>query len=154
MGSEYRSIYSAQVPAEESLGDIVVNADFTSATWNTIATHEILTITGLVRIRIIVECTGSVTGATGTLQLGNEGATTSLIGNTLATDLAINELWFNTAPTTSIGAAALFDRIVNEVDIGYEILTAALTGGNLRFHCWWRPLEAGALVVSGTGSAL
>ena len=142
---------------------VVVNADFTSATWNTVATHEVFTVTGLVRLKIIAECTGSLTGATATIQLGYEGATTVYITATTGTDLVTNELWFDATPTEFEGKAsdsagggtlAMFDRVVNEVDIGYEILTAALTGGNLRFHCWWRPLEVGATVVSGAGGIL
>ena len=51
---------------------LAITADFTSATWNTVATHEILTVTGLVRLYVVAEVTGNGAGATATIELGNE----------------------------------------------------------------------------------
>lgn len=134
-----------------------VTALFTAAAWNTAADHEVFTVTGLVRVRLMVESTGALTSeGAATIQLGFEGATTALIGSTTATDIIDNELWYDTTPTTQQDTFAnvVFDRVVNELDIGYNIGTAALTGGSLVFHCWWEPISSTGLVVAAGGAAL
>lgn len=133
-----------------------VTADFTSATWNTVATHEIFTVTGLVRMKVIAEITGNGAGATATIELGNEGDTDLWIPTTTITDMAAGEIWIDATPTELDGASSslIFDRLVNGVDIGYEIKTAAATGGSIVFHCWWEAKNATGAVVAGDGSAL
>src|SRR5690606_22675545 len=62
---------------------LAVTADLTSATWNTAATHEILTVTGAVRVRILPICTGSVTSSGAiTLTLGTETTPDAMIAST------------------------------------------------------------------------
>lgn len=136
---------------------IAVTADFTSATWNTVATHEILTITGTVRLRIVAEATGNGAGATATAELGIEGVTNAFIGTTTITDFVTGELWYDTSPTTFTDtlALAVLDRIVSAgKDVGYEIKTAAATGGGIIFHVWWTPISSDGAVVAGAGGTL
>jgi len=70
--------------------------------------------------------------------------------------LDTGELWYDNTPTTLEDAFAtvIFDRVVNGLDIGYEIAVEALDDGAVVFHCVWEALEAGATVVAGTGVAL
>lgn len=135
---------------------IAVTADFTSATWNTVATHEVFTVTGLVRMKVIAEVTGNGAGATATIELGNEGDTDLWIPTTTITDLADGEIWADATPTEVDGnySSLVFDKVVNDVDIGYEIKTAAATGGSIVFHCWYEALNSTGAVVAGDGSAL
>lgn len=142
---------------------LAVTADMESATWNTRASHEVFTVTGLVRMRIWIECTETLVDAADAadIQFGLEGATDGFIaatgaagkgGSTISTD----ELWYDTSPTTvydTMGNVVL-DYVVNGLDVGYEISGAALTGGSLVFHCVWEPLNASGNVVAGAGGVL
>lgn len=134
-----------------------------SATWNTVASHEVFTVTGMVRAYLWVECADTLTDAAdgADIQLGYEGATDALIGATGAagkggSTISTGELWYDTSPTTQVDTPAnvIFDRVLSGLDIGYEITGAALTGGTLVFHCVWEPLSIGASVVPGAGGAL
>lgn len=134
-----------------------VTADFTSATWNTIAKHEVFTVTGTVRMRVLAEATGNGAGATATIQMGTEDATSAWIGVTTITDFVTGELWYDTTPTTfsETLTTAVLDKIVSGgKDVGYEIVTAAATGGGILFHCWWEPISSDGAVVAGAGGTL
>jgi len=135
---------------------IRITADMASATWNTDATHEILTVTGLVRVVILAECTESLVGAGATISLGTEAVADAWIADTTADDIDAGQLWYDAAAhVTNINTAtAIVDKVVIGEDIGYEIDTAALTDGTMVFHCWWQPISAGSVVVAGAGGAL
>lgn len=140
------------VPANK----IEVVADLSSATWNTVAAHEIATVSGLCRVWILaeVEVTGDDTsGDTATIALGWAGAATSMIAATEVDDLAAGELWYDATPTTTgdTPANVLLDRIINGQDIGFTIAGEAATAGQIRFHIWWTALESGAEVAAGAG---
>jgi len=146
-----------------SLHHVQVTADMSSATWNTVASHECFSITGYVRAYLWVECAATLTDAAdgADIQFGHESDTTAFIGATGAagkggSTISAGELWYDTSPTTQIDTPAnvLFDRIISGLDIGYEITGAALTGGSLVLHCVWEPLSIGAAVVAGAGGAL
>lgn len=55
-----------------ALNYIAVPITFAALTTGAVATHEILTITGMVRLRIIAECTVNVAGS-GSIQMGIAG---------------------------------------------------------------------------------
>lgn len=134
-----------------------VSIDLSNATWKSAASHEVFTVTGLVRVIIWVECTETVTSdGAATIQLGVEGATDALIGSTDATALAANDLWYDTSPATVYDTSAnvLMDYVINGLDIGYEIGTAATTNGTLVIHCVWEPLNSTGNLVVGAGGTL
>lgn len=143
----------------------VVRADISAAaaTWGTVASHEYATVTGLVRVRVLVECVETLTDAAdlATIQLGVEGTTNSWIAATpaagfTAISIATGEIWFDATPTEKEGntTTLLFDKIVNGLDLGYEVAGEALTGGKLDFHVWWEPLNSTGLVDAGAGGSL
>lgn len=142
-----------------------VTADMTSATWNTAASHEIATVTGMVRMIIVPECTSTLTDAAdgASIQLGHESSTTALIGSTGAAGaggntLSTGEIWIDTSPADvfalTSNARALDFIIAGGLDVGYEITGAALTGGTLVFHVFWEPINATGNVAAGAGGAL
>lgn len=138
---------------------LTVVADMSSTTWNTAATHEILTVTGTVRLRIVCECTEAITEAsdTGMIQLGIAGTTNAFIGATTGSALAVNELWYDTTPTTKYDTTStvVLDKIVSGgVDVGYEIATTDFTNGEITFYCFWEPLSSTGAVVAGAGGTL
>ena len=138
---------------------LTVTADLSNATWNTVASHEIFTVTGLVRVRLVAEVTGTgddTSGNTSTIQLGTATATNGWIAATEVDDLAAGEVWADATPTETDGnySSLVFDKVVNAVDIGYEIAGEAATAGTIVFHLWWQPLNATGAVVAGAGGAL
>ena len=142
---------------------LAVTATMTSATWNTAASHEVFTVTGLVRLRMWIECTGALTDAADAadIQFGVEGATNGIIAATAAAGkgggaIGASELWYDDSPTTvyDTAANAIMDYVINGLDVGYEITGEALTGGSLVFHCVWEPLNATGNVAVGAGGTL
>lgn len=132
-----------------------VSASFSSATWNTVATHEILIVTGPCRVIIIPECLLSLTsGGAAAIQLGDQNATNGLIASTTATDIDVGEFWLSAAPAARYAKSSVLDFIVCDLDIGYEITAAALTGGQIDFHIWTIPLSPATVILSGSGGAL
>lgn len=137
---------------------ITVDADLSSATWNTAAAHEIAVVTGIVRVMIIAEVitTGDDTsGNTATISLGWASDADGMIAATEVDDLADGELWYDATPTTTgdTFANVVLDFVVYDDDIGYTIGSEAATAGAIRFHIWWLPLSSGATVTAGEGGA-
>jgi hypothetical protein len=136
-----------------------VTADLSEETWNTVATHELFTVTGLVRVRIIAEVTTTgddTSGNTATIQLGTESDTDGFIAATEVDDLAEGELFYDATPTVKFDttSSVVIDKIVNGEDIGFEIAGEAATAGVIVFHCWYEPLNATGAIAVGDGGAL
>lgn len=145
----------------------IQTVDFTSATWNTVGTHELFTVTGLCQVATAYFIPTSLTSAGApTLSFGIEGATTAYntaqlhtVYSTLnhvrsgALSPASTVQW-GELTTTAQSALNGGLMILNGPDIGYEILIAAMTGGAIDAYCFWTPLESGASVVLGAGGAL
>jgi hypothetical protein len=150
-------------PHYSNLNYLAVTADMTSATWNAATTQEVFVVTGLVRMRMWIVCTGTLTDAAdlAVIQFGVEGATNAFIG---ATDAAGKNgqtitdtwLWYDTSPNAAYDtfATVVMDYVINGLDVGYEIAGEALNAGSLVFHCVWEPLNATGAVAAGAGGAL
>lgn len=143
----------------------VVTADMTSATWNTVASHQIAAVTGMVQMTVIPQCTDTLTDAAdgASIQLGITGTTNAIIASTGAAGagaatISTNEFWVDATPADVIVTGSQVDALSfivgGGIDVGYEITGAALTGGTLLFHVWWTPLDATGAVAAGTGGAL
>src|SRR5574343_43498 len=127
---------------------------FAAVTTGSQTKHEILTVTGLNRVRIMaVVGAADVTGS-GSIQLGDETTTDALIGATTGSALDIGELWYTTTSTLKAKHATdcILDYVTNGLDLGYEITSNTLTGGVVTFHMWWQPLSPGAYCVVATGA--
>lgn len=155
---------------------IGVTADFSSATWNTMATHEVLTITGIVRLIVFIHCTESLAGALSLIAIGNATDTGALMRGSPQDVTAVDAGDFLDYASGDFAAGAsadggfgglwnpegaarhgncLLDYIpLSGIDIGYELLDAPATDGTIEFHFWWWPLSVGATAVAGTGGAL
>lgn len=152
-----RSIYDELLGASlnaSRLNSFVVTADFTSATWNTVAAHDIAVVTGACRVRIIPRCTDSLTsGGAPTMQLGITGETNHMILSTDPLSILTDLFWLSITPVQAVMYLGIIDEIVCNTTIGYEIFLDALTGGAIEFNVWWEPLEAGASVAAGSGAS-
>ena len=140
------------------LNYFATTATLTSATWNTVAAHEIATVTGLVHVVIIPQVTttgNDTTGDTSTIALGVAGSTSAMIAATQVDDLLAGEIWYDATPTTTVDtyANAALDFIVNGVDIGYTIAVEAAIAGVIVFHVFWEEISDGAVVAQGAGGA-
>ena len=158
----------AASPSNAHPNYFTVVADMTSATWNTVAAHEIATVTGVVRMQIIAEVTATVitVGTNGTIALGYQGNTSAIFSAT-ALDAALtgdvfSAVYGSAATTPASGADAqsslthgIFDVVVvGGLDVGYTIATNAGTTGNITFHIWWQPLSSTGAVTAGAGGVL
>lgn len=136
-----------------------ITVDMSSATWNTVATHEVFTVTGAVRMRMLIECTGTLTDAANAaaIQMGVEGVTNAWIASSDTDNIVAGSIWADASPGDTNGSfsSMVLDKvIVGGLDVGYEITAEAVTGGTLIFHCWWEPLNATGAVVAGAGGVL
>jgi len=135
---------------------LAVPITFSALTTGSVATHELFTVTGTVRVKILAVCSTNLAGS-GTIELGVESDTDAFIATTTGTDLDAGELWYDATPTTVTDAytTVVLDKVVVGEDIGYEIKTDTLTGGVVTFHLWYTPLDStGAVVASDGLSAL
>jgi len=160
------SIETSQSPGASAqisnFGDkLTVSVDLTSATWNTVATHEVFTVTGLVACRLFVLCTETVAdaGAASSFAVttekgagaGKPDITSFFKGDAIqATTMLLD--WGITAMDETQRVCHEF--VVNGSDIGYQIAGEAVTDGTLDFILYWTPISDGATVVAGTGGSL
>lgn len=140
-------------PVYNGANYIAVPITFAALTTGSVASHEILTVTGMVRVVIIPVCTTNVAGS-GTIELGVAGDTDLFLGTTTGTDIDAGELWLDTSPAElAWNWSSVLDKVVpNGLDIGYEVKTDTLTGGAITFHCWWWPLDSTGAVVAADGT--
>lgn len=151
-----RSVYDELLGAAVNAGRLnsfVVTADFTSATWNTVARHGIAVVSGLCRVRIVPVCTSSLTsGGAPTMQMGDTDDTTAMILSTDPLSILTDTLWLSISPKKNQMYLGLLDQLANDTTLGYETFIAALTAGAIAFHVFWEPLSDGASVTAGAGA--
>lgn len=120
---------------------------FVSTTTGTVATHDLLTVTGVVAMQIFAVCSTNLAGASATIEVGTTTSTAGLIAQTTATDIDANEIWHDASPDTSIElVSVLTSKIVTE-DVSYKIGTAAISAGVLKFIVLWTPISIDGNVV-------
>ena len=137
-----------------------VTVDFSNATWNTVAVHEVFTVTGLVRVIIIPQCTENMAGANN-MKFGSAAniAAAPWVATTLKVDIDAGDIWLSATPAAGYeydggAGASIIDAILSTNDVGYEVETGAATDGTIIFHCWWTALVPGSTVVAGAGGVL
>lgn len=131
-----------------------LSVDFSNATWNTVGTHELFTITGAVRIQIVPVCQEDFTaGGAATIKFGSASNTAAFISATGYSLIDAGKMWVSATPGNVISTTAVLDKIVTE-DIGYEISTAAISDGTMLFVYAWEPVSTNGNLVVGAGGAL
>ncbi len=145
---------------------IALSVDLNSATWNTQAAHEILTVTGAINLKIMIEVTETLTDAAdaATMILGDEITTNGMIVSTSvagagdANQLDSGELWVDATPTDvspiATSTAILEFTVFQGADVGYTIGGSAVVDGTLIMHMWWYPLDSTGAAVVGAGGVL
>jgi hypothetical protein len=114
------------------------------------ASLKLFDVTGDVMVRIFGVVTTDLAGASAQISVGTTLSAANLIALTTGTDLDAGELWHDATPDNNVELATVApDKIiVNGADIYEKTATASLTGGQIYYICLWRPLSAGASVVS------
>ena len=138
-------------------GNLLVNTvTFDGGTENGIGDHDgtsdpytVFTVTGTVLMELYQVCTTALVGATATVQMGVTGATTAFIGVTTATDIDVDEIWFDTSPTTTydlLTVAGLRKQLINRGNnIQIEVATQNITAGVIDFVCIWTGINGGTV---------
>jgi len=157
---------------------LVANIDFSSATWNTQAAHEVFDVSGDVEFWLTVSCStlvdanaASDSTCFGIATTAGGGAYTKL-ASFLSEGIDADEqvYWLSAAAAgtvvpaagglslvaETVAGGATFHGISRSLDIGYEQIGGAGVSGILRFNCQWRPVvpNSGATVIAGLGGAL
>lgn len=142
--------------------DLTVEVNFSSATWNTVGTHELFTVTGICHCKLLMYCTESLLGG-GNLQVGHALDTDLFQVSTAQVDFDIGELVNVVGVPTETCAAvldgftangAIREFIVYDTDIGLEITVLPATSGKIVFCLWWSAITAGATITVGVGGPL
>lgn len=158
MSTLKNSAFPSLPPSINSGGYLAHEVDLSVAANLSVASHEVFTVTGLVRARLWVEVTGSVTssGGASTLSFGVAGTVAEFISATGEDDMDAGEIWFDATPTETFVAfsTGVFDYLSNGIDIGYAIAVEATTVGTLVFHIVWEPLNSTGAVILGPLTSL
>ena len=119
------------------------------------AAHTILAVTGLCQVQLVAHCTTDLVGDSATISLGVGVGLTLLIDTTTAVDLDAKDIWYDSTPTAAYvaGVDAILGFITDGSDLLYDINTANITAGVLKFEINWKPLEAGAYCLADDGIA-
>jgi len=108
----------------------------------------LFTVTGDVIMRVFGICKTSCASAGGCNgSIGVSGNTQIFVPTTDMTALAINEVWVDASPTTTIEAEANSANYINSN--GQDViltLSLQVDSGAITFYCQWRPLTAGSKV--------
>jgi hypothetical protein len=136
---------------------VAVPITFVGASTGAVGEHEVLTVTGMIRLRYIIEVVSTLTDAANnaTIQFGVAGATNAFIAASDTDLIQTGEVWIDATPTETYGAFATLmgDQIVcNGLDVGYEVGVEPITGGSVIFHMWWEPLNATGAAVAAAGA--
>lgn len=123
-------------------------------------THEILTVTGLNKVRIIPTFTRSTATnpVSSKIALGTEVSGTRFIGTTSADSLTSGDIWWTSTSAANLAIisseASAAQCIVFNSDIGYTVSTSATSAGQIDFDMYWTPLAPGAVCKKGAGGTL
>lgn len=126
--------------------------------WDDVGFNRILTVTGLVRVRIIPEIVTGLAGGTN-ISLGSVGNTASMRALTAVGLLDTGHIWLSgiqsltDAPWLGGALPNNTDFIVNGVNIGHTVTGSELTAGNIIYHIWVTSLSPNSGAVAGAGEA-
>lgn len=156
MPTEIRGLITNAI-SSRAMNYLSCTADFTSATWNTVAAHEVFVVTGCARLRMWITTAGTLDSASdeATVAFGHDGDADAFIAATTGVDLVTGDLWYDATPTLTADTFSnvILDWVVNGNDIGYTVAVEALNAGSLVFHCAWEPMSADGNVTVGLGGA-
>lgn len=102
---------------------------------------------GLVAVKLYARVVTALAGATATIEVGTTVSTASLIAQTTATNLAVNEVWADASPDLAAEADSTL-KVVSQ-SIIQTVGTANITSGVIEYTAIWKPLTEGATLRRG-----
>ena len=130
---------------------------FAAATTGAVAAKELFQVTGLILCTVFGICRGTDLTGSGTICVGTENDTALIIAASTGTSIDAGDVWID---ATAIGEAEelLSDLpwiLTNGQDLAYEVESATITAGVIRFYCLWYDISGGAQVIpSGVNAAV
>ena len=130
---------------------------FAAGTTGAVAAKELFQVTGLVLCTIFGVCRGTSLTGSGTIAVGTENNTALIIAASTATSIDAGDVWID---DTAIGETEehvgdLPWILTNGQDLAYEVESATVTAGVVRFYCLWYALSSDADVIpSGSNAAV
>lgn len=144
-------------------GHLEVLFDGSLAAWNTQAFQRMLTVSGVVRLKMTAVCelTPTSAGGTATIKLGTYHATAPVdfipAGDTVATLIETGQLFCGSLSADNLRSRsadnAVIDKVVNGDNVGITVATQNLTAGKIRLYVDWEAISDGANVLAGAGEA-
>lgn len=112
-----------------------------------IGSAALFTVTGDAIVVIFATCSADVAGTASTIEVGINGNTAALIGQTNGTAIQAGEIWLDTSPATveTLPSAKI---LTNGTDIVETVASGTATAGTMTFYCLWRPLSSTSDVVA------
>jgi len=118
----------------------------------------IFTVTGMVKLQLVAECTTSLTGAGATIEVGITGDTAIYIPIETSTQVDAGQILLNDAAnatyaiiggeTAAAGNLPLY--LLNGNDIIITFKTADTEAGVLDFYCIWTPISDDGSVTASS----
>ena len=108
----------------------------------------LFTVTGRVLLRLLAVCTETLLGGSATIEVGTTLSTAGLIAQTTATNIAVNEIWHDATPDSSIELSSVLAENIVSDDVIQTVATANITDGTIEYQALWYPLSEGASVVA------
>lgn len=109
----------------------------------------LFTVTGVVAMKLFGVCSSDLASAGGgTLEVGTALSTASLIAQTTATAIDVNEIWHDATPDASVELSSVATEKIVTQDVIETVGTADITGGNVYYICAWYPLSPDGQVTS------
>ena len=136
------------VPITNPLGLMLSKTiTYAALTTGAVAVVDLFTVTGDVMVNIFAICSDDLTSGGGaTIEVGITGNTPALIAQSVATTIDKGEIWTATNPPTVVAVPSLF--ILTGTNIQQKVATTTITGGTLKYYCFWQPLSDDGNVVA------
>lgn len=111
--------------------------------------HTLFTVTGDVEVRVVGIVNTTLTGASGTVEVGVVGNTAQFIALDTATEMLDGDVFTDAGDEVGADVWPEESHIINDgLDIIETTATADVTAGQIDYYCLWRALEDGASVVA------
>jgi hypothetical protein len=101
---------------------------------------------GMVAVKVYARVVTALAGATATIQVGTTVNGATIIAQTTATNLAVNEVWNDASPDISAEVDSTL-RVVSQ-NIIQTVGTANITSGVIEYVAIWKPITEGATLVA------
>ena len=124
---------------------------FTAGGDGSVGAHDLFTVTGTVRIRVLAVCTTNLAIQTGaTIEVGISGTTDAFIAQTAGDDPDAGEIWHDATPDASIELDSVYSWqiLANSTDVIYTVGTDTIDSGVMEFYAEWERLSADGNVVA------